>query len=103
MSHTRTVSDLGWAHENQFDVRGFVMENHEGLFTGGGIFFADRLIFDDRSKLVMRAGFSPKSYDDINSEGIRHVPGGSTLAVERAMGFGRRAGVGRRHRRRILR
>ena len=70
MSHTRTVSDLAWAHENQFDVRGFVMENHEGLFTGGGIFFADRLIFDDRSKLVMRAGFSPKSYDDINSEGF---------------------------------
>ncbi len=70
MSHTRTVSDLGWAHENQFDVRGFAMENHEGLFTGGGIFFADRLIFDDRSKLVTRAGFSPKSYDDINSEGF---------------------------------
>ncbi len=29
MSHTRTVSNLGWAHENQFDVRGSVQENHE--------------------------------------------------------------------------
>ena len=70
MSHTRTVSNLGWAHENQFDVRGFVMQNHEELFTGGGVFFANRLIFDDRSKLVARAGFSPKSFDDINSEGF---------------------------------
>ena len=70
MSHTRTVSNLGWAHENQFDVRGSVQENHEELFTGGGVSFANRLIFNDRSKLVTRASFFPKSFDDINSEGF---------------------------------
>jgi hypothetical protein len=69
-SHTRTVSNLGWAHENQFDMRGFVQRNHEELFTGGGVFFSDRLLLNDRSKLVARASFQPKSYDDINSGGF---------------------------------
>ncbi len=69
-SHTRTVSNLGWAHENQFDVRGFVQENHEELFTGGGVTVSDRLIFNNRSKLVTRASFFPKSYDEINSGGF---------------------------------
>jgi hypothetical protein len=70
VSHTRTVSDLGWAHENQFDIRGFVQENHESLFTGGGVFVADRLTFEDRSKLVTRVSFAPKSFNDIDSEGF---------------------------------
>jgi hypothetical protein len=68
-SHQRTVSKLGWAHENQFDVRGSLQVNHENLFTGGGIFFSDRLIFKDLSKLTSRFSFFPPSYDDINSEG----------------------------------
>ena len=55
---------------DQFDMRGFVQRNHEELFTGGGVFFSDRLLLNDRSKLVARASFQPKSYDDINSGGF---------------------------------
>ena len=68
-SHVRTVSNLGWAQENQFDVRGFVQRNHEELFTGGGTFFSNRLTLNDHSKLTSRFFYFPKSYDDINSEG----------------------------------
>ena len=68
-SHQRTVSDFGWAKENQFDVRGFLSENHENLFIGGGIFFADRLTLNDLSRVTARIGWLPKSFDDFNSEG----------------------------------
>ncbi len=68
-NHQRTLSNLGWAHDNQFDVRGSLQVNHENLFTGGGIFFSDRLTLNDISKLTARFSFFPASYDDINSEG----------------------------------
>jgi hypothetical protein len=68
-SHQRSTPNLGWAHDNQFDARGFVSQNHENKFTGGAIFVSNRLTFNDLSRLTTRAGFLPKSYDDINGEG----------------------------------
>lgn len=69
-SHQRATSNLGWAHDNQFDVRGFLQQNHENKFTGGGMFFSNRLTFNDLSRLTARLSYFPKSYDDINSEGF---------------------------------
>ena len=80
-----------------------VQENHEELFTGGGVSFANRLIFNDRSKLVTRASFFPKSFDDINSEGFGTYRIDQHSLAERALGFRRRARVGRRYRRRLHR
>ncbi len=68
-AHTRTHSNLGWARDNQFDVRGFVSRNNDELFNGGGIMFADRLTFNNLSSLSGRVGFNAGYYDDINSRG----------------------------------
>lgn len=68
-AHTRTTSDLSFARDNQLDIRGFVQENGDGYFTGGGIFLADRLTLDNLSKVFVNASFFPKSYDDLNSFG----------------------------------
>jgi len=68
-SHTRTTSNLSWAHENQFDARGFAQRNSDDLFTGGGLFLSDRLVLNDLSKITTRLGYLPKSYDDLNSFG----------------------------------
>ncbi|MEM7077595.1 MAG: DUF5916 domain-containing protein [Pseudomonadota bacterium] len=65
-----TKSDLGWARENQFDVRGFLQKNiSESLFTGGGIFFSNRTNLNDLSQVVARVNFFAPVYDDLNSFG----------------------------------
>ncbi|MEM9624410.1 MAG: DUF5916 domain-containing protein, partial [Pseudomonadota bacterium] len=65
-----TKSDLSWARENQFDVRGFVQKNvTESLFTGASISFANRVNLNNLSQLILRAGYSPSFYDDLNSFG----------------------------------
>ncbi|NJN52288.1 MAG: hypothetical protein HC809_11515 [Gammaproteobacteria bacterium] len=68
-AHTRTTSNLSFARDNQLDIRGFLQNNNDGYFTGGGIFIADRLTFDNLSRLITHASFFPKSYDDLNSFG----------------------------------
>lgn len=68
-AHVRTSSDISWARDNEFDIRGFVQRNDDGLFTGGGIFLADRMTFDNLSSLTLRASFQPEQYDDLNSFG----------------------------------
>ncbi len=68
-AHGRTTSNLGWARDNQFDVRGFIQRNHDDYFTGGGITFADRLTLNNLSSIRMSVGFRPKYYDDLNSFG----------------------------------
>lgn len=68
-AHTRTSPNLTWARDNQLDVRGLVQRNGKGLFTGGGLFFSNRLTLDNLSSLTLRAGFLPESYDDLNSFG----------------------------------
>ncbi len=68
-AHIRTSSDLSFARDNELDIRGFGQVNGDGYFTGGGVFIADRLIFDDLSKVFVHANFFPKSYDDLNSFG----------------------------------
>jgi len=68
-AHIRTSSDLSWARDNQFDVRGYVQKNRDGLFTGGGIFFSNRTTFSNLTKATVRLNFFPASYDDLNSFG----------------------------------
>jgi len=68
-AHTRTSSNLSWARDNQFDLRGSVQQNLDGLFTGGGIFLSDRATFDDLTRVTARLNFRPGAYDDLNSFG----------------------------------
>ncbi len=65
-----TRADLGWARENQFDVRGFYQKSvTESLTTGGGIFFSDRLRLNDLSTVIARFNYFLSVYDDLNSFG----------------------------------
>jgi hypothetical protein len=65
-----TRSDLGWARNNQLDIRGFLQNNvSEELFTSGGIFLSDRLTLHNLSAITARLNFLPKQYDDLNSFG----------------------------------
>ena len=81
-AHVRTNSDISWARDNEFDIRGFVQRNDDGLFTGGGVFLADRMTFDNLSSLTLRASFQPERYDDLNSFG------NGTYRVEEEAFFG---------------
>ena len=65
-----TRSDLSFARENQFDVRGFYQKSvTESLTTGGGIFLSDRLRLNDLSEVVARFNYFLSVYDDLNSFG----------------------------------
>jgi hypothetical protein len=78
-----TQSNLGWARNNQLDVRGFLQNNiSEGLFTGGGIFLSDRVTFRNLAAMTVRLNFLPKQYDDLNSYG-----NGTYRVEERAEAF----------------
>lgn len=66
---TRTDSNLSWARDNEFDFRGFVQRNLDGLFTGGGLFASNRLVLNSLGALVARLHFFPKQFDDLNSFG----------------------------------
>ncbi len=68
-SHIRTSSNLSWARNNEFDVRAFVQKNADNLFTSGALLISNRVTFNNLSRLSIRAGFLPKSYDDLNSFG----------------------------------
>lgn len=68
-SHNRRSSDVSWARDNEFDIRGFVQRNGDGLFTGGGVFLANRMTFDSLNRLTLRASYQPEYYDDLNSFG----------------------------------
>jgi hypothetical protein len=75
-----TRSDLGWARNNELDIRGFLQKNvSESLFTGGGIFVSDQLTFHNLSSVTARLNFLPRQYDDLNSFG-----NGSYRVEERA-------------------
>ena len=67
-AHTRTSSDLGWAKDNEFDLRGAYRENNsEGLMTRSGIFFSDRATLDNLMQITARAHHFFSAYDDLNS------------------------------------
>ena len=68
-AHTRTSPGLHRARDNQFDARGFVQISKDELFTGGGVFLANRTVFNNLSSLVLRGHWYPESYDDLNSFG----------------------------------
>lgn len=63
-------SDLDWAKENEFDLRGLVQKNvSENLFTTGGIFASNRTRFNNLGQLLARLGYYASYYDDLNSFG----------------------------------
>ena len=66
---THISSDLAWARDNEFDVRGFLQVNNDELFTGGGIFFSNRAVFRNLMSLTARVNWQPSYYDDLNSFG----------------------------------
>ena len=68
-AHVRQNSNVSWARDNEFDIRGFVQRNRDGLFTGGAVFIANRMTFENLTKLTFRASFNPEYYDDLNSFG----------------------------------
>ena len=68
-AHTRTTSDLSWARNNQFDVRGYLQQNGDGLFSRGGISFANRTTFKNLTTVTARLDHSLPRYDDLNSFG----------------------------------
>ena len=65
-----TVSDLGWARENEFDIRGFYQRSvTEELFNGGGLFLSNRLSLNNLSRVTARLSYFPRQFDDLNSFG----------------------------------
>lgn len=65
-----TRSDLAWARENQFDIRGFYRRSvTESEVYAGAIFMSDRLRLNDLSQVIARLGYFPEQYDDLNSFG----------------------------------
>ena len=69
-SFTFTQANLGFARENQFDLRGFVQKSFsESLFNGGGLFLSDRLALNNLSAVTLRLNWFPGSYDDLNRFG----------------------------------
>ncbi len=67
---TWTKSNLSWARDNQFDLRGFAQKSvTENLFTGGAVFFSNRMRLNDLSQVTARAGYTAGYYDDLNSFG----------------------------------
>ena len=66
---SRLDSNLGWARDNEFDIRGFAQRNLDGLHSGSGLFISNRLTLNNLGRLVTRAHFFPKHYDDLNSFG----------------------------------
>ncbi len=68
-AHTRTSSNLSWARNNQFDIRGAVQENSDGFFTRGAIAVSNRATFKNLTTLTGRLNFGPGRYDDLNSFG----------------------------------
>ena len=81
-AHTRTSSNLGWARNNQFDIRGAVQENGDGYFTMGGLFVSNRTTFENLTTFTARLSHFYPAYDDLNSFGngtyrIEEKTGGS--------------------------
>ena len=91
-AHTRTSSDLGWARDNQFDVRGFVSKNTDGQFIGGGVFLSNRTTFDDLTSLTLRGGWNAGAFDDLNSfgNGVYRIDDKFNVSVEYSSDSSRR-------------
>ncbi|MCZ0942113.1 MAG: DUF5916 domain-containing protein [Gammaproteobacteria bacterium] len=66
---SRLDSNLDWARDNEFDIRGFVQRNLDGLRSGSGLFTSNRLTLNNLGRLVTRAHFFPKHFDDLDSFG----------------------------------
>jgi len=68
-AHSRINSDLSWARQNEFDLRGFIQKNTDGRLSGAGLFLGNRITLHKLHQLTIRLSFMPESYDDLNSFG----------------------------------
>lgn len=68
-AHSRTISNLSWARDNEFDVRGFLQQNGDGYFSRGGMALANRTTFKNLTSLTMRLEHYLPRYDDLNGFG----------------------------------
>ena len=66
-SHQRTNSNLGWAKDNQLDIRGPLRFNLDDRLIAAGVFLTDVLTLHSLYQLKINASYSPKVYDDLNS------------------------------------
>jgi len=69
VSHQRTRSDLSFARQNRFDIRGGLRHNLQGRMVRSGILISDRLTLNSLHNVSFRASFRPAQYDDLNSFG----------------------------------
>ncbi len=68
-AHSRVNSDISWARQNEFDLRGFVQKNTDGLLSGAGVFLSNRTTLHNLDQVMVLASFFPEKYDDLNSFG----------------------------------
>ena len=68
-SHRRTNSNLSWAKENRFDIRGPLRWNQDNRLVAAGFFLTDAVILHSLNRLRFNATYSPEVYDDLNSFG----------------------------------
>ncbi len=68
-SHTRTTTGMSWARDNELDIRGFMQQNSDDEFTGGGVFVSNRTTLHNLSKVTWRTSYLPQHYDDLDSFG----------------------------------
>jgi hypothetical protein len=68
-SHQRTASNLGFARQNRFDIRGSVMHNLDGQLVQAGVFISDQLTLHSLHRLRFNFAYRPEQYDDLNSFG----------------------------------
>ena len=68
-AHSRVTSDISWARQNEFDLRGFIQKNTNELLTGAGVFLSNRITFNNLDQFMVLASFFPEKYDDLNSFG----------------------------------
>ncbi|MBV1878451.1 MAG: hypothetical protein KUG79_12470 [Pseudomonadales bacterium] len=83
-AHIRNSSNLGWARDNELDIRGFVEKNTDHLFTGGSLRVSNKTTFNNLKKLTLKAAFIPAVYDDLNSfgNGIFRIEKQHTLSAD---------------------
>ena len=69
VAHGRTRSDLSFARQNRFDIRGGVRHNLQGRMVRTGMLITDMLTLNSLHRVSFGAGFRPAQYDDLNSFG----------------------------------
>jgi hypothetical protein len=68
-SQQRTTSDITFARQNRFDIRGGLKVNLDGQMVQSGINLSDMVTLHSLHRVFVVAGYRPRQYDDLNSFG----------------------------------